>query len=140
MKTGVPIKDLAEKIIKLKDAKKDYGISTSALRMDDTGMLTFNVKDSGSLALKPTRLCLTQIGNRVGIPSKYLDRMALEAPGLLADNILNHLARGGNATLWGLVNAITRTAEDVASYDRAIELERYGGMALELPASTFAKN
>ena len=354
---------MAESIIKMKDAKKDYGLDTRHLRMTDTGLLAFNVKDVGEREVKPTRLCLTQIGNRVGIPSKYLDRLATDAPKLLAqnvnhwfqtkpevrmlrtiqngeqtgraflsnqyrpfdnfdlvnsvlpeilkagcevqsceltetrlylqcttpklqaiidqrkseagigghqraddvvqagvvisnsevgcgsirvepmiyrlvcknglilptalkrhhvgragegdwesgdayevfsdetrrlddrafwakvndvvkaslneikfldhvaklnkstevdigkaqeaveiiseryslakdesDNILNHLARGGDGSLWGLVNAITRTAEDVVSYDRAIDLERIGGMALELPANTFGKN
>ena len=43
------------------------------------------------------------------------------------DSIMKHLIAGGDPTKWGLVNAITRTAEDVPSYDRAVELEAIGG-------------
>jgi hypothetical protein len=48
-------------------------------------------------------------------------------------SVLRHLTTGGSLTRWGLVNALTRTAEDVDSYDRATELERYGGQVVELP-------
>lgn len=49
-------------------------------------------------------------------------------------SVLTHLIKGGDLSKWGLVNAVTRTAEDVESYDRATELERLGGVVLELPA------
>lgn len=55
-------------------------------------------------------------------------------------NVLLHLAKGGDLSLWGLANAVTRTAEDCDKYDRAIELERFGGEVIELPANTFANN
>ena len=48
-------------------------------------------------------------------------------------SVLRHLTTGGSLTRWGLVNALTRTAEDVESYDRATELERCGGQVIELP-------
>lgn len=51
--------------------------------------------------------------------------------------VLRHLATGGDFTRFGLLNAVTRTAEDANSYDRAIELERVGGEILELPRSAF---
>lgn len=50
-------------------------------------------------------------------------------------SVLGHLARGGDFTRFGLLNAVTRTAEDAKSYDRAIELERFGGEILDLPRS-----
>lgn len=46
------------------------------------------------------------------------------------DSILQHLAAGGDLTRWGLVNAVTRTAEDQATYDQATSLERLGGEIL----------
>lgn len=55
-------------------------------------------------------------------------------------SILNHLVRGGDLSLFGLVNAVTRTAEDVESYDRAIEFERMGGEVLELPTQIWSAN
>ncbi len=48
-------------------------------------------------------------------------------------SVLRHLIQGGDLTKWGLVNAVTRTAEDAKDYDRATEIERLGGVVLELP-------
>jgi len=38
-------------------------------------------------------------------------------------NVLTHLIRGGELSLYGLANAVTRHAQDVDSYDRSTELE-----------------
>jgi hypothetical protein len=50
-------------------------------------------------------------------------------------SILQHLIRGGDMSQWGLANAVTRAAQDVDSYDRATELESFGGDVVELSAS-----
>jgi hypothetical protein len=57
-----------------------------------------------------------------------------------SDSVLNHLVEGGDLSLFGLANAVTRTSSDVESYDRAIELERVGGDIIELPATLWSKN
>ena len=54
-------------------------------------------------------------------------------------SILRHLIEGGDLSQYGLVNAVTRTAEDANSYDRAVELERAGATVLELPKSDWAE-
>lgn len=41
-------------------------------------------------------------------------------------DVLKHLIQGGDLTSWGLGNAVTRTAQDVNSYDRSTELESIG--------------
>jgi hypothetical protein len=41
-------------------------------------------------------------------------------------DVLQHLIEGGDLSLWGLSNAVTRTANDVDSYDRATTLEGAG--------------
>jgi hypothetical protein len=41
-------------------------------------------------------------------------------------DVLRHLIEGGDLSAWGLLNAVTRTAEDVDSYDRATVLEAKG--------------
>jgi len=41
--------------------------------------------------------------------------------------VLRHLVEGGDLSQWGVINAVTRTAQDVDSYDRATELETLGG-------------
>lgn len=50
-------------------------------------------------------------------------------------SVLDHLIRGGDLSRFGLYNAVTRTAEDVADYDRATDFERMGGQIIELPAT-----
>ena len=42
------------------------------------------------------------------------------------DGILNHLIRDGEFSLYGLSNAVTRTAQDVESYDRSTDMETIG--------------
>ena len=44
-----------------------------------------------------------------------------------------HFIEGGDLSLWGLVNSITRAAQDVESYDRSVELQAIGGNVLALP-------
>lgn len=53
--------------------------------------------------------------------------------------ILKHLIQGGDLSKFGLYNAITRTAEDLASYDRATEFEKLGGKIIELPANDWKR-
>lgn len=53
-------------------------------------------------------------------------------PELLQGELLTHLIQGQDLTRWGLLNAVTRTAEDQPNYDFATELERAGGKILEL--------
>jgi hypothetical protein len=54
------------------------------------------------------------------------------------NSVLQHLLTGGELNRFGLMNAITRTAQDVVSYDRATELEKLGGAVLELPKRDWA--
>lgn len=50
-------------------------------------------------------------------------------------SVLTHLINGGSLSRYGLFNAITRTAEDLAGYDRASEFERLGGEIIDLAPS-----
>jgi Domain of unknown function (DUF932) len=50
---------------------------------------------------------------------------------------LEHLLVDEDLTAYGLMNAVTRTAQDVKSYDRATELESLGSKVLSLPQSTW---
>jgi hypothetical protein len=52
-------------------------------------------------------------------------------------SVLNHLIRAGDLSQFGMLNAVTRTAEDVESYDRATEIERLGSSVLYLPQTTW---
>jgi hypothetical protein len=47
--------------------------------------------------------------------------------------VLRSLVEGGEVTGYGLVNAVTRYAQQAEDYDRATELEGLGGRLIELP-------
>lgn len=51
------------------------------------------------------------------------------------NSILKHLIDGADLSRFGLANAVTRTAEDAVSYDRATELETMGSQLIELSRS-----
>jgi hypothetical protein len=53
--------------------------------------------------------------------------------------VLRHLIEGGDLSRYGLMNAITRTAEDVKSYDRATEIETLGGRLLDLSPANWQR-
>ena len=51
------------------------------------------------------------------------------------ESILDYLIRGGDMTLYGLSNAITRASQDIDSYDRATEMESIGWDIISLAPS-----
>lgn len=55
------------------------------------------------------------------------------------DSIFKHLIEGGSLTQYGLHAAITRSAQDIESYDRATELEYVGGKVIELPRTDWER-
>jgi Domain of unknown function (DUF932) len=74
-----------------------------------------------------------------GHPAKAVE-LTSKAIGLSSDEssiVLNHLIRSGDLSRFGMLNAVTRTAEDIPSYDRATEIERLGSSVLYLPQSTW---
>ncbi len=52
-----------------------------------------------------------------------------------SSGVLQHLIQGGELSAYGLLNAITRTSQDLEDYKRATALERDGSRVLSLPAS-----
>jgi hypothetical protein len=54
-------------------------------------------------------------------------------------SVLRHLIEGGDLSRYGLFNAMTRTAEDADDYDRASDLERFGGKVIDLPPSEWKR-
>ena len=51
------------------------------------------------------------------------------------DDVLTYLIQGGDLSLYGLSNAITRASQNVESYDRATELESIGWDIATMPSS-----
>jgi hypothetical protein len=48
------------------------------------------------------------------------------------DSILNNLIEGGDLSVWGVSNAVTRLAHDAENYDRSVEYEKLGNDVIEL--------
>lgn len=53
-------------------------------------------------------------------------------PAKANNGILKHLIAGGDLTRYGMMNAVTATANDWDDYEEATDLERAGGQVLEL--------
>ena len=51
------------------------------------------------------------------------------------DDVLKYLIQGGDLSLYGLTNAITRASQDSPSYDRASAMESIGWQVATMPAS-----
>lgn len=49
-----------------------------------------------------------------------------------SNSVLQHLITGADLSAYGLLNAITRTSQDIEDYDRATDFERMGGKIIEL--------
>lgn len=56
------------------------------------------------------------------------------------ESVLNHLITGGDLSQYGLLNSVTRTAQDLPSYDRAIEFEKQGGEIMLLSKTDLQLN
>ena len=69
-----------------------------------------------------------------GDPVKVVEKLAtkLRSSEEEKGSILRHLIEAGGLNQWALANAVTRTAEDACSYDRATELESAGMAVVEL--------
>lgn len=49
-----------------------------------------------------------------------------------SNSVLTHLIQGGDLTSWGMLNAVTRAAQDVESFDRSVELETLASQLLTM--------
>lgn len=72
-------------------------------------------------------------GNPVKAVELLSDRFKLQQSE--SSGVLQHLIQGSDLSQWGLLNAVTRTAQDVESYDRATELEALGATVMSLPSA-----
>jgi hypothetical protein len=86
----------------------------------------------GDLKIAKTNLITGNPVKAVEVTSKAIGLTESES-GL----VLNHLIRNGDLSKFGMLNAVTRAAEDIESYDRATEIERLGSSVLYLPTSTW---
>jgi Domain of unknown function (DUF932) len=135
-KRGIPGSDVAEQL--------DYSDGTRAL-ID--AAFWAQVSETVDNAMDEQKFLTTMKrvnalpGIEVPRPNEAVENVTKEY-GLSIDekeSVLRNLIQGGDSSMYGLWNAVTQTAEQVTSYDRAIEIERIGGDFLASPAK-FARS
>lgn len=108
--------------------------SSDTLRMEDE-VLLMKLRDTVKAAIEETKFMKIIDHLRETREAKITGRVTdvVELAGKEygfgkgeQESILEHLSRGGDFSLYGLGNAITRAAQDVESYDRSTELEGIG--------------
>jgi hypothetical protein len=92
MRVGKSIVEMAQEIQRQQESKKDYIADTRALKMVTPNDPKLNqprlqIKNGNLLDFPLRPYAHRQLGERLGIPAKYYDRMLAEAPDLLASNV-----------------------------------------------------
>lgn len=118
------------------EADEDLSIyRDETLRLDDQAFFA-KVADSVRACADEARFrqIVSEMQELAGIaveadPPKAIETLAKRADLTEGESsaVLRHLIEGGDLTAWGYVNAVTRAAQDVESYDRSMELEKIGG-------------
>jgi len=74
-----------------------------------------------------------------GSPEKVVEvvKDKLDLTDAEGGNVLRHLIKGGDLSMWGVANAVTAEANQATDYDRATELESAGGKLIELPKESW---
>ena len=93
MKTGRTLQELAIEIERQNEVKKDYIANTAQMQMmvpehdeyEETPDPVLSLPDIPSFTINS--VAHNQIGTKLGIPSRYYDRMLAEEPELLATNV-----------------------------------------------------
>lgn len=128
-------------------AGEDYVLYASDTLIAEDHALMLKIRDTISASLDEvhfsnlidnmkeaaeTKIETTHIPEMVELASSEFGYTKKEGEG-----ILDYLIRGGDLTLYGLSNAVTRYAQDVDSYDRSTELEAIGYDILTMPGKTW---
>lgn len=152
-KNGMISKDYAHKKYhtgrNVEDTDNAYELySDETLKADDKAYF-MKVQDIVSAAVDETKFMLTVDKMRQAKNIKTGDN-PIETVEVLGDkyllnkneraSILRHFIMDRDFSQFGLVNAVTRTSQDVEDYNRATELERIGGTILEDSVKSKKKN
>lgn len=108
--------------------------SDETLEAEDKAFL-MKLKDVVLAAIEQNRFAMVvdrlraTTGMKITGEIQKVVELSSTAYGLSGDeenSVLRYLIEGGDLSLYGLSNAVTRTSQDIASYDRATELEGIG--------------
>ena len=114
---------------------KEVSVETIQDKVENFLMLSAGLQDVAKATLDesryPTIIGKLQDSTRALITGKVQDVVELTSKSYgfnqtEQESILDYLIRGGDMSLYGLSNAVTRASQDVESYDRATELESIG--------------
>lgn len=135
----IPLQFLREIIVlrikHIKSVRKIFLYSNETLLADDHAFV-LKIKDTVRAAISEARFA--QVVSRMResteamLDTKQLPaivKLASSSFGITEDEsngVLEHLITGGDFSLYGLANAVTRFSQDVESYDRATKLEEIG--------------
>lgn len=148
-KNGLICKDLAHKKYhagrQVEDTDNAYELySDETLAADDKAYF-LKVQDIVSAAVDEARFQLTVDKMRASM-NVQAGEDPVRTVEVLGDkyvlnkmeraSILRHFILGNDFSAFGLVNAVTRSSQDVEDYNRATDLERLGGMLLEESVSS----
>jgi hypothetical protein len=123
MQTGLSITDLAAEIDRQARSKQDFIAETRTTHLEQMAdKLEMALDGQGSFPIQP--LAHRQLATFVDVPQRYYDRMLDEAPGLLAKNVNEWLARSEKSrmirTLDGNVRAyLSNSYQRIDNYDVA---------------------
>ena len=126
MKTGRSLTELCAELDYQNEMKEDFVVDTSALKLEDDG-LTLRIQSDRETELLP--LAQRQVGERLGIPYKYFNRMASEAPELLATNVNHWFERNPERRMLRMMAGETRAFLS----DRYLRRDNYDLMQFILP-------
>ena len=113
MKAGLSIQELGTELRRRDEAKLDYLVHTGSLHMDAWGTHPMlRVSDAGGTDLvEPLDILPTahrQLGDYLGIPKKYYDRMLSEDTELLTQNVNRWLRREPELRILRTIDGQTR--------------------------------
>ena len=143
-KNGLISKDYAHKKYhtgrQVEDTDNAYELYSDATLAADDKAYFMKVQDIVSAAVDESKFALTVSKMRTAMNMKTGEN-PVETVEVLGNryilnkneraSILRHFIMGNDFSQYGLVNAVTRSSQDVADYNRATELERLGGVLLE---------
>lgn len=143
-KNGMISKDLAHKKYhtgrQVENTDNAYELYSDATLAADDKAYFMKVQDIVSASVDEAKFTLTVDKMRTAMDIKTCDN-PVQTVEMLGDryvlnkleraSVLRHFIMGNDFSHYGLVNAVTRSSQDIPDYNRATELERLGGTLLD---------
>ena len=143
-KNGLIVKDFTQKryhvgrYVEAEDSAYEI-YSDETLQADDRAFF-LKVQDTVRCAVDESKFMLTvdrlkaaknEFTGSDPIKTVEVDRYLLNQSE--RGSVLRHFIMGGDSSKYGLIQAVTRSSQDVEDYNRATALERLGGELLAIP-------